>query len=67
MLFWLNVCSEGGKFNIHSIDELENWVITTFFFSIIADQIIKIIKMVPINLITEPTDEIMFHFEKKSG
>ena len=27
----------------------------------------KIINIVPIKLITEPTEEIMFHFEKKSG
>lgn len=67
MLFWLNVCSEGGKFNIHSMDEFVNWVIIIFFFSIIEDQIIKIIKPTPISLITDPIDEIMFHFEKKSG
>ncbi len=42
-------------------------MIKIFFFSIIEDQIMKIIKVVPINLITDPIEEIIFHFEKKSG
>lgn len=25
MLIWLNVCSEGGKFNCHSVNEGGNW------------------------------------------
>lgn len=36
MLFWLKECSDGGKFNIHSIDEfveLEKLIIFFFYNS----------------------------------
>lgn len=67
MLFWLNECSEGGNFNIHSIDELRLDEKLIIFFWIILFQMMIIKKIIPINEIILPIEEIKFHFEKKSG
>lgn len=67
MLFWLNECSAGGKFNIHSIEELVEEEKLIIFFWIIDIQIIIIKKITPVNEIILPIEDIKFHFEKKSG
>lgn len=67
MLFWLNECSEGGKFNIHSIDEFIKLEKLIIFFSSILNQIIIINIITPTNEINEPKEDKKFHLEKKSG
>lgn len=67
ILFWLKVCSEGGKFSCHSLDELENWEIKIVRFDNKASHIIirNIITLrEEINL---PKEETKFHLAKKSG
>lgn len=66
-MFWLNECSDGGKFNIHSIEELVNEGKLIIFFSIILIQIIIISITTPIREIRDPRDDIKFHLAKKSG
>lgn len=67
MLFCLKVCSEGGKFIIHSIEAEEEKDEKTIFLLVNEIQIIIIRKTIPINEIIDPIDENKFHFEKKSG
>lgn len=67
MLFWLKVCSEGGKFNCHSLAELENWETIIIFFDVIASHIIITKKITLTEEIILPNEEIKFHLEKKSG
>lgn len=67
ILFWLKVCSEGGKFSCHSLDELENWEIKMVRFDIKASHIIMINIITLKEEINLPKEEIKFHLAKKSG
>lgn len=67
MLFWLKECSDGGKFNIHSMDELVNEEKLIIFFSVILIQMIIINITTPIKEISDPKEDMKFHLEKKSG
>lgn len=67
MLFWLKECSDGGKFNIHSIEELVNEGKLIIFFSTILIQIIIINMITPVKEIRDPKEDTKFHLEKKSG
>lgn len=60
-------CSDGGKFNIHSMEELLNKGKLIIFFSIILIQIIIINIITPIKEIIDPKEDTKFHLAKKSG
>lgn len=67
MLFWLKECSDGGKFNIHSIEELVKEEKLIIFFSIILIQIMIINIITPVKEIMDPKEDTKFHLAKKSG
>lgn len=67
MLFWLNVCSDGGKLICHSCEELENWEVIMIRLQIILSHKIMIKKITLIAEIILPKEEIIFHLVKKSG
>lgn len=67
ILFWLKVCSEGGKFSCHSLDELENWEIKIIRLEIKESHKIMINIITLKEEIILPKEEIKFHLAKKSG